>query len=74
MNLSAIMQIVSSLNLDQDTRQKLLRAARGESDEETNEAIEAVIRALGIVDEEGNVKKEEVEALMENIGLDVQPD
>jgi len=72
MDLGAMIRMVSSMNLDDDARQKLLRAARGEGGEEVNEAIEALARALGVVDEDGDVREEAVKNLVENTGLEAQ--
>lgn len=70
MDFGAILKIVSSVNLDPDSRQALLRAARGESGEEIDAAIERLAQALGVVDEDGEVNEDTVRDLVGEVGLE----
>lgn len=72
MDLGAMLRIVSSANLDPDSRQALLRAARGEGGEEVEAAIETLARALGVVDGDGDVKEDTISKLMEETDLEME--
>jgi predicted metal-dependent peptidase len=72
MDLGAVLKMLSSVGLDPDSRQALLRAARGESSEEIEAAIETLARALGVVDESGDVKEDAVRELVEEVGLEAE--
>lgn len=64
MDFGALLKVVSSMSLDPDTRQALLRAARGESGEEIETAIETLARALGVTDDDGDVDEDGVREWM----------
>jgi hypothetical protein len=64
MDFGALLKVVSSMSLDPDARQALLRAARGESGEEIEAAIETLARALGVTDDDGDVDEDGVRELM----------
>ncbi len=70
MNLAAMLRALLSANLDQETRQALMRAAQGESGAEIDAALETLIRALGITDEAGAVNGARVDALLNDLGLE----
>lgn len=62
------------MNLDTDTHQALLRAARGEGGEQVEAAIETLARALGVVDDHGELKEDTVRDLAEEVGLETERD
>ena len=71
-DLEAMLRIVSSMRLDPDTREALLRAARGESDQEIEAAIETLAQALGILDAHGELNAGGVRDLMK--GAESEPE
>jgi hypothetical protein len=71
MDLGALLRIVSSADLDPESHQALLRAARGERGEEVEAAIETLALALGVVDDDGDVNENKVRELTEDVGLDM---
>jgi len=70
MDIGGILKMVSSMSLDPDLRQALLRAARGESGEEIDAAIETLAQVLGVVDEDGEVNEDTVRDLVGEVGLE----
>jgi hypothetical protein len=78
MDIGAILRMVLAAQVDADTRQALLRALDGDTstelsaagDEEADGAIEALARALGVLDEAGEVDEEAVRELAEQAGLE----
>jgi hypothetical protein len=72
MDFGAILQIISSLDLEPSSRQALLRAARGESGEEVEAAIETLARSLGVIGGDGEVKEDTTRELMEEFGLEME--
>lgn len=72
MDLGALFRIVSSADLDSESHQALLRAARGERGEEVEAAIETLARALGVVDDDGDVNENKIRELTEDVGLDME--
>jgi hypothetical protein len=70
MNLVGMLRALLSAHLDAETRQALLRAARGESGSEIEAALETLIHALGILDETGAVDEVRVNALLDDLGLE----
>jgi hypothetical protein len=71
MNLGALLRIVLSAQIDPDTRQALLHALDGEGGEEADEAIETLARALGVLDDGGDVDAETVQDLADQTDLEV---
>lgn len=69
MNLGALLRIVLSAQIDPDTRQALLHALDGEGGEEADEAIETLARALGVLDDGGDVDAETVQDLADQTGI-----
>jgi hypothetical protein len=69
MNLGALLRIVLSTDLDPETRQALLHALDGEGGEEADEAIETLARALGVLDDAGDVDEETVQDLADQTGI-----
>jgi hypothetical protein len=72
MDIGAILRVVLSAQVDPDARQALLRALDGEGGEEADAAIEALARALGVLDEAGELDEEKVRQLAERVGLEEQ--
>lgn len=72
MDLRALLRILSSANLDLESHQALLRAGRGEGGEEIEAAIEALALALGVIDEQGDVREDTVKELVEEVGLETK--
>ncbi|MGC9357549.1 MAG: hypothetical protein ACP5GX_06780 [Anaerolineae bacterium] len=70
MNLNAILRMIRWDSLDAKTCETLLRAAEGEQGEEIDAAINALAFALGVIDEEGQVREQGVEALMDDLGME----
>jgi hypothetical protein len=71
MDLGALLRIVSSANLDPESRQALLRAARGERGEEVEAAIETLALALGVIDDDGDVNENKIRELTDEVGLEM---
>jgi hypothetical protein len=67
-DLGAMLRIVSSVNLDPETRQTLLDAARGEGGQEAEAAIETLACALGLIDDEGDADHEAIKELVDQVG------
>ena len=70
MNLAGMLRTLRSAPLDAETRQALLRAARGEGGPEIEAALETLIGGLGLMDETGAVAEARVEALLDDLGLE----
>jgi hypothetical protein len=70
MDIGAILRMVMAAQVDADTRQALLRALDGGGGEEADGAIEALARALGVLDEAGEFDEETVRELAERAGLE----
>jgi hypothetical protein len=70
MDIGAILRMVMAAQVDADTRQALLQALDGGGGEEADGAIEALARALGVLDEAGEVDEEMVRELAEQAGLE----
>jgi hypothetical protein len=71
MDFGAMLRLVLSAQVDGDTRRALMGALDGEGGEEADAAIEALARALGVLDEAGEVDEEAVRGLAEEAGLDL---
>jgi hypothetical protein len=71
MDLGALLRIVSSANLDPESRQALLHAARGERGEEVEAAIETLALALGVIDDDGDVNENKIRELTDDVGLEM---
>jgi hypothetical protein len=70
MDIGVILQMVSLAQVDADARRALVGALDGSGGEEVEEAIEALARALGVLDEAGEVDEEAVRELVEQAGLE----
>lgn len=70
MNLTAMLRTVLGADLDAETRQALVRAARGESGPEIDAALESLIGALGLMDASGDVDAGRVNELLDDLGVE----
>jgi hypothetical protein len=70
MDIGAVLKMVLAAQMDPAARQALVGALDGEGGAEVEAAIEELARALGLVDEAGDVDEERVRGLIEELGLE----